>query len=169
MIYINIGSNLSSPFGDRVCNIKETIKLISKIAKIIKVSDFFESPSYPNDKLPKYLNVSLEIKFLKKPKDLLKELLKIEKKIFRRRMYKNAPRTCDIDIIDFEGMIFNSSSFKLPHPRAHLRSFVLIPLKQIAPKWRHSKLNKKIEVLIQELSLKSRNEITRLKESAIIN
>ena len=49
----------------------------------------------------------------------------------RIRSIKNAPRTCDIDIIDFKGQIIENSLIKLPHPRAHERNFVLYPLKDV--------------------------------------
>ena len=86
----------------------------------------------------------------------------------RIRGIKNQPRTCDIDIIDYCGKIINLSEIILPHPRAHLRNFVLFPLRELYPKWVHPLLNKKIEFLIKKLNFKLRNEITRLNESVII-
>ena len=164
MIYLNIGSNLSSPLGDRFDNILYAIKhLLSQKIKIKKISSFFETPSYPNKTFPKFINISLEIYFTKNPKILLSEILKIEKKIYRIRSIKNASRTCDIDIIDYNGKILNSKNLILPHPSAHLRNFVLIPLREIAPNWIHPLLNQKIDILIRNLSLKSRNEITRIE------
>ena len=82
---------------------------------------------------------------------------------------KNEPRTCDIDIIDFKGLIINSKIIDLPHPRCHLRNFVLYPIKEIDPKWKHPILMKNIDLLINDLSQNSRIEITRLNKSVIIN
>ena len=86
----------------------------------------------------------------------------------RIRTIKNAPRTCDIDIIDFEGKVINKKNIVLPHPKAHKRNFVLIPLFEIYPDWIHPITNKKIHILIKNLSIKLRNEITRSKESVIL-
>ena len=63
---------------------------------------------------------------------------------------KNQPRTCDIDLIDFNGKIVKTEGLSLPHPRAHERNFVLYPLKEICPNWKHPVLNKKIDFLIKK-------------------
>ena len=100
---------------------------------------------------------------------LLKKIFLIEKKMERKRNTKNEPRTCDIDIIDFKGLIKNQKNVVLPHPKMHKRNFVLFPLKEINPQWIHPKLNKKIDFFINNLSQIARNEITRKKESVILD
>ena len=92
----------------------------------------------------------------------------IEKKIGRVKSKKNDPRVCDIDIIDFNGIIKTNRLLKLPHPRSHIRNFVLYPIKEIDPKWIHPIFKKNVDVLINELSQNSRIEITRLRKSVII-
>jgi 2-amino-4-hydroxy-6-hydroxymethyldihydropteridine diphosphokinase len=170
MIYINIGSNLKSLRGDRLYNLKKSVELIaSKKIRILKTSNIYETPSYPNEKNPKFLNICLLIDSKKKPESLIKIFKSIEKKLQRTRGLKNQSRTCDIDIIDYFGKVIDSKIIILPHPRAHLRNFVLYPLKEIAPNWLHPILKKKIDFLIKKLNFKLRNEITRLNESVIIN
>ena len=170
MIFLNIGSNLDSTKGDRFFNLKKTIELIRREKiKILKISSIYETPSYPNKKDPKFLNVGLEIKCNKTPDQLIKNFNKIEKKLQRTRGLKNQPRTCDIDLIDYDGKILNTKKLILPHPKAHLRNFVLFPIKEISPKWIHPILNKRIDFLIKKLSFKLRNEITRIKEHVIID
>ena len=97
----------------------------------------------------------------------MQKLLLIEKKLDRVRHIKNEPRTCDIDIIDFNGIISDKNDISLPHPKTHERNFVLIPLKEICPTWIHPILNTNIDDLIKNLSSQTRNEITRVEESAI--
>jgi len=170
MIFINIGSNLTSLHGDRFYNLNKSVNLITiEKIKIIKISGIYETPSYPNQKNPKFLNIGLEIQSDNKPELLIKKFNKIEKKLQRNRGLKNKPRTCDIDLIDYNGKIINSKNIKTPHPRAHLRNFVLFPLQEIAPMWVHPIFNKQIDVIIKKLNSKLRNEITRLKESVMIN
>ena len=169
MIYINIGSNLNSLKGDRFYNLKKTIQLITANKfKILKISNIYETPSYPNKKNPKFLNISLSIDTKEKPESLIKIFQTIEKKLQRNRTLKNQPRTCDIDIIDYYSKIINTNQIVLPHPRAHLRNFVLYPLREISPNWLHPVFNKKIDFLIKKLNFELRNEITRLNESVII-
>ena len=169
MIYINIGSNINSIKGDRFYNIKKSIELIrNRKIKILKISKVYETPSYPNEKDPKFLNICVAIKSELSPELLIKVFSSIEKKLQRTKEFKNQPRTCDIDIIDYRRKIINSKKLTIPHPRAHLRNFVLYPLKEISPEWVHPIFNKKIEFLIKKLSFKLRNEITRLNESVIV-
>ena len=92
----------------------------------------------------------------------------IEKKIGRVKTKKNDPRVCDIDIIDFNGLVKNNILLQLPHPRSHSRNFVLYPIKEIDPKWVHPVFKKNVDFLINELSQNSRIEITRLRKSVII-
>jgi 2-amino-4-hydroxy-6-hydroxymethyldihydropteridine diphosphokinase len=170
MILVNIGSNLSSKKGDRLYNLKKTLELIKlEKIKIIKISSVYETPSYPNKKNPKFLNLGLEVKCNSSPENLIKKFNKIEKKLQRIRGAKNQPRTCDIDLIDYEGKKLSSKRLTIPHAKAHLRNFVLFPIKEISPNWIHPTLNKRIDFLIKKLGLKLRNEITKIKEHVTID
>ena len=128
----------------------------------------YGTPSYPNKKLPKFANIGLIAKYDFNHSKLIREISLIEKKIGRVKSKKNDPRVCDIDIIDFNGIIKTNRLLKLPHPRSHIRNFVLYPIKEIDPKWIHPIFKKNVDVLINELSQNSRIEITRLRKSVII-
>ncbi len=169
MIHLNIGSNLNSKFGTKFKNISIAINLlINSKLKISKISNFYETPSYPNKKLPKYANIGLLAEYSFSYAKLFDEITLIEKKIGRVKSIKNSPRVCDIDIIDFNGLIKRNKSSILPHPRCHNRNFVLYPIREIDPKWIHPISKKNIDLLINELSQNSRIEITRLHKSVII-
>ena len=169
MIHINIGSNLDSKYGTKFKNISIAINLlIDAKLKIKKISNFYETPSYPNKKLPKFANIGLLAEYNFSYTKLIKEILLIEKKIGRVKSKKNDPRVCDIDIIDFNALIKTNKLLKLPHPRSHNRNFVLYPIKEIDPKWIHPIFKKNVDFLINELSQNSRIEITRLRKSVII-
>ena len=169
MIHINIGSNLASKFGTKFKNISIAINLLieSKL-KIKKISNFYETPSYPNKNLPKFANIGLIAKYDFDHIKLIKEISLIEKKIGRVKSKKNDPRVCDIDIIDFNGLIKKNKVLKLPHPRSHSGNFVLYPIKEIDPRWIHPIFKKNVDFLINQLSQNSRIEITRLRKSVII-
>ena len=169
MIHLNLGSNLNSVFGSRFDNISLAVNfLMDSNIQIKKVSSFYETPSYPNKSLPKFLNVGILAKYKKDYKELLKTISLIEKKIGRVKSKKNDPRVVDIDIIDFKGLIKDYNYIKLPHPRSHLRNFVLYPILEIDPKWSHPILKKNAQFLIDNLSQKSRIEITRLNKNVNI-
>jgi len=169
MIHINIGSNLDSQYGTKFKNISIAINLLidSKV-KIKKISNFYETPSYPNKKLPKFANIGLLAEYDLDHTELIKKISLIEKKIGRVKSRRNDPRVCDIDIIDFNGLIKRNKLLELPHPRSHTRNFVLYPIKEIDPKWIHPIFKKNVDFLINELSQNSRIEITRLRKSVII-
>jgi len=137
--------------------------------KIKKISNFYETPSYPNKEMPKFANIGLLAEYNFDFNKLMNDISLIEKKIGRiKAKKKNDPRVCDIDIIDFNGIVIKERSIEIPHPRAHLRNFVLFPIKEIDPNWIHPILRKNVDFLINELSQNSRIEITRLSKSVII-
>ena len=169
MIYLNIGSNLPSEDGGRKSNILKALSYLKKLnLKLIKLSSFYETPSYPNNSDPKFLNLCVKLESNLKASELLNEIKKIEKKLGRIRTKKNAPRTCDIDIIDYNSEIIKNDEFEVPHPRLHLRNFVIYPLKEIEPNWFHPIFNKNIDSFFQKLDKNSHNEITRLIKSDIL-
>ena len=169
MIHLNLGSNLNSTFGTRFENITIAINLLlERKIKILKVSNFYETPSYPNQKLPKYLNIGVLADFKNDHNVLLKNIKLIEKKLGRTKTKKNDPRVIDIDIIDFKGIIKDSTKLNIPHPKAYLRNFVLYPILEIDPNCSHPILKKNAQFLIDKLSQKSRIEITRLHKNVNI-
>ena len=134
----------------------------------MKSSSYYESLSWPDPKKPKFINIVLKIKTDLSSFNLLKICNIIENQLGRKRILKNSPRTCDIDIIDFNGVIKKDEFLDLPHPRSHSRNFVLYPIKEIDPKWIHPILKKNVDFLINRLSQKARIEITRLNKNVII-
>ena len=170
MIHLNIGSNLESNYGDRFDKITLAVSLlINAKLKINKVSNFYETPSYPNKKFPSFLNVGISASYENDEIKLIKEINLIEKKIGRKKTKKNDPRVCDIDIIDFKGLVIDENNLKIPHKKCHLRNFVLYPIQQIDSGWVHPVIKKNVKFLINKLDQKSRIEITRLNKNVIIN
>ena len=170
MIHINIGSNLNSNFGDKFKNISIAIKLLIESGVTFKkISNYYTTPSYPNKSLPKFANIGAIVEYNFDYIKLLKKLKAVENKLGRVKSKKNDPRICDIDIIDFNGIKINNKEIQIPHPRCHLRNFVLYPIKEIHSNWTHPVLGKNIDFLIDDLSQNFRIEITRLRKSVIIN
>ena len=169
MIHINIGSNLDSKFGTRFDNITIAVQLlVQSNIKIKKISNFYETPSYPNQNFPKFLNIGLLANYEDSCLSLLNINKFIEKKLGRIKSKKNEPRVIDIDIIDFKKMRENRDELIIPHPKCHLRNFVLYPILQIDPNWKHPILKKNARFLINKLSQKFRIEITRLNKNVNI-
>ena len=148
IIYLSIGSNL----GNRKKNIEKTkFKLYSKGINIIKSSNYYETLSWPNPNNPKFYNIILKVSSDLKILELLKICKQIETSLGRKKAPKNSPRTCDIDIIDYNQKI-TVNGINVPHPRMHLRNFVLIPLFEIEKNWRYPNSKRYVKNLIFSLS-----------------
>jgi len=149
--FLGIGSNL----GNKKRNIElAKSKLEKNNITITKVSKNYETLSWPDKKKPKFVNIVLKIKTSFSPKDLMKKCLYIEKELGRLRNKKNEPRTCDIDIIDYDKKIVKatkSQNLTIPHPKMHKRNFVLLPLFEIAKTWIHPLKKVSIKDLINAL------------------
>ena len=147
-IYLGIGSNL----GNKRKNIEITkFHLIKNKINILESSSYYESLSWPNHKNPRFLNIVVKIETSFSPIELIEKCKEIEIKLGRKKMPKNSPRICDIDIIDFGNQKINNGLI-LPHPRMHTRNFVLLPLFEIAKDWKHPLLKLNIKKLISFLS-----------------
>ena len=151
IVFLSVGSNL----GNKKKNIELTkFKLEKKNIKIIKCSKNYETFSWPDKKKPKFLNIVLKVKTSLSPKDLIKKCLYIEKELGRLRNKKNEPRTCDIDIIDYDKKVVKvtkGQNLTIPHPKMHKRNFVLLPLFEIAKTWTHPLKKVSIKDLIKAL------------------
>jgi 2-amino-4-hydroxy-6-hydroxymethyldihydropteridine diphosphokinase len=170
MIFLGLGSNLPSKYGDKFANINLAISSLESYGvKIIKRSSFYKTPSYPDRKKPKFINVVILVRTNLPPVDLMSLLVFIEKKLERKRIKKNDPRTCDIDIIDYNSQIlnlkYNNLDFMLPHKELASRNFVLFPLQEISPMWKHPKTKESISNLIQKLNEEDKNSILKIDKN----
>ena len=170
MIILGLGSNLPSKYGNRFENINLAITFLEGYGiKIIKRSSFYETPSYPNNDNPKFINIAVSVETSLSPVDLMSVLIFIEEKLERKRFKKNDPRTCDIDIIDYNYQVLNfkysSLDLKVPHSKMTVRNFVLYPLREISPKWKHPETNEYIEDLLQNLTSEEKNSILKIVQN----
>jgi len=159
--YLAIGSNL----GNKINNIEITKFELEKYKiKIIKSSSNYISNSWPDPSMPNYINVIIKIKTTLAPIELLKTCNLIELKLGRVRSKKNAPRVCDIDIIDFDKKILNEKNRELilPHPRMSKRNFVLLPLFEVDKSWKHPKSKINIVNLINSLPVRDLRSIKQI-------
>ena len=170
MLLLGLGSNLSSNFGNRFENIDLAISYLqSHKIQLLKKSSFYETLSYPDIKNPKFINVIIEVLTHLPAEEFVSVLISIEESLERKRNQKNEPRTCDIDIIDFNGRVmdfsYKSLIFKVPHEKLIYRNFVLFPLQEIVPNWIHPITKEKISNLIAKLPEEDRKSILKVKKN----
>ena len=146
-IYLGIGSNL----GNKITNIEKAKSfLLENNINFVSISSYYETQSWPNPRNPKFINIVLKINTLLKPIELLNLCKTIEAKLGRKKSPKNSPRECDIDIIDYNGLILKNKLI-LPHKMMHKRNFVLMPLFEIEKEWVHPIIKANIKKLILSL------------------
>jgi 2-amino-4-hydroxy-6-hydroxymethyldihydropteridine diphosphokinase len=139
--YVGMGSNV----GDRAGNLLLGLRgMMSAGLRVARLSPVYETePAGVEEEQPAYLNAVAEIVApLPRPEELLARLLKIEYALGRRRTRSLAPRTIDLDLLLYGDERSDSPLLTLPHPRLHLRRFVLAPLIDLAPDARHPVLEK---------------------------
>ena len=162
IVYLGIGSNL----GNRKANINiAKFKLEAENIKISECSSNYESLSWPNPNRPNFINIVLKVKTFLNEKELLAVCNKIETELGRVRLQKNDPRTCDIDILDYDKKVIEIKGkdfLNIPHPEISNRNFVLLPLFEIEKDWVHPIKKTNIKKLILSLSNKDIRSIKQI-------
>jgi 2-amino-4-hydroxy-6-hydroxymethyldihydropteridine diphosphokinase len=155
MILIALGANLPGNDGSApraTCEAAaEALGRIPGLACTALSRWWSTAPEPPLPGAPWYVNGVARCEGDLAPEALLQALQRIEDAAGRVRPYPNAPRTLDLDIIAMGATVRQAPDPILPHPRAHLRRFVLQPLAEVAPGWRHPGLGKTVEELLAEL------------------
>ena len=162
MILIALGSNLSSHAGDP----RETLR--AALAHLgdngvtpVAVSRFYRTPAWPDPRDPEFVNAVAQIVTELSPSELIARLHGTEAAFGRVRDARNAPRTHDLDILDYDGWIEPGPPV-LPHPRMETRAFVLIPLRDVAPDWRHPVSGTRVDDLLAAIPQAERDAVKPL-------
>ncbi len=138
MIYVALGANMPSSVGPPAVTLRRAIEAMPRLGiAVVAVSPFYRSPAWPDPSDPAFVNAVVEVRTRLGPAELLRALLGVEKAFGRVRKRANEPRVLDLDLIDFGGLVSDVEHLMLPHPRMHERAFVLRPLADVAPGWRH--------------------------------
>ena len=150
---IAIGSNINSPEGfSPIKNCNNAIYELSKFnIKIAQKSSWYLSEPVPKSTQPKFYNAAALCYAEHSVDKVLKIIQIVEQKFGRIRIFKNMPRCIDIDIISFNKNVKNSLLLTVPHPRMHLRKFVLLPLLEIDPNWLHPLFKKNINFFLKKV------------------
>ena len=130
---IGLGANL----GDAAATLREAIAELARLPRteLLRASRLYRTPAWGVTEQPDFINAVALVETALPPRDLLDALLAIERSFGRTRLdgERWGPRTLDLDLLLFDDLILDSPALQLPHPRMHLRAFVMAPLLEIAP------------------------------------
>jgi 2-amino-4-hydroxy-6-hydroxymethyldihydropteridine diphosphokinase len=129
--YVALGSNLNNPEG-QILRAFQSIEQLPN-TQLMKKSSLYKTAPIGYDAQPDFINAVAEIITDLSPQDLLQHLLNIEQRFGRERPFPNSPRILDLDLLLYDDLTLSTHDLTLPHPRMHLRGFVLLPLAEIAP------------------------------------
>jgi 2-amino-4-hydroxy-6-hydroxymethyldihydropteridine diphosphokinase len=146
--YVGLGSNL----GDRAGQLLLAVRgMFDAGLDVIRLSSIYETDPVGNEDQPAFLNLVAELRgpTLPSPVQLLARLLRIEYSLGRKREVPLGPRTIDLDLLIVKDELVNTEFLTLPHPRLHLRRFVLVPLNELVPDLVHPVLKKTVHELLE--------------------
>jgi 2-amino-4-hydroxy-6-hydroxymethyldihydropteridine diphosphokinase len=147
IVHLGLGSNL----GDRRSFLIRAIEELKHFAKVLRISDVYESDPWGFEHDNSFLNLVLEIDYAGEMPELLEKCLAIEKKLGRIRSEGGyAGREIDIDILLAQDLVLHTPDLKIPHPGISIRLFVLKPLADLIPGYHHAILGKTITQLLDE-------------------
>ncbi len=161
MILIGLGANLASPeFGAPPQSLEAALSLMAERGlRVVARSRWYRSAPVPPSDQPWFVNGVVAVETTLDPAAVLEALHGIEARFGRVRRERYAARVLDLDLLAYDGRVSGDGAVPiLPHPRLHERAFVLRPLAEIAPDWRHPRTGRTVAALVAELSPEARAE-----------
>ena len=147
--FIAIGSNL----GDRIANVKKAVLRAADEVKatLVFMSSFYETEPWGIKEQGPFVNAVMAVETGLKPVELLAHLKSVEAGMGRQKAERWGPRTIDLDIIFYDSLVMDEDWLTIPHPAAHERAFVMVPLAEIAPEFVHPVLGRTVSEIAGSL------------------
>ncbi len=146
-VFLSLGTNL----GDREANLRNAITALAPQVRGTRESPVYETAPWGFEDQPSFLNMVVEGETDLPPLELLKFLKTLETELGRTPTFRYGPRLIDLDILFYDDLILQTPELTIPHPKLHERTFVLMPLVDLAPDFVHPVLQRTIADLLSPL------------------
>ena len=157
MILVALGSNIAGPWGSPRETVLQALQQLNLFPlRLRRASSLLMTKPFGVKNQPDFVNAVAVIETSMPPHVLMRKLHMIERAAGRKRGRRWGPRTLDIDLLDYHGQLRDQKgsiqkALILPHPGISKRSFVLLPLQEVAPKWQHPTLRRNVAEMIRYL------------------
>ncbi len=152
MILIGFSANLPGRFGGPEETIRAAaLEMTRRDLRVQKMSRIWVTAPVPISDQPWYNNAVAAIETVHEPRMVFNIIKGIEQDFGRETRERNAARVIDLDLVSYNNLVMNDSDLIIPHPRMHERAFVLCPLKDVAPDWRHPVTGQSIDEMIKSV------------------
>lgn len=146
-VYLSLGTNL----GERLWNLQQAVQRLGQICTVTAVSPVYHTPPWGVTNQPAFLNLCLQVSTNQTPFSFLTACKTIEQELGRYVTSRWGPRLIDIDLLSYDSLIQQTHNVTLPHPHLHERAFVLVPLADIAPHWRHPITGQTVQQMVADI------------------
>jgi len=159
-VYLGLGTNL----GERMVNLAQALSLLPPAVTVLRCSPVYETPPWGFADQPAFLNMVCEVESDLQPLALLERLKALEEKMGREKTVRYGPRLIDLDILFYADLVYKDDRLEIPHPRLAERAFVLAPLADLAPEFRHPLTHQTIRAMVAQVDASGVTPVTSVDD-----
>ncbi len=154
-VLLGLGANL----GDPIAQLRRAGERLEEVVAVDTLSSVYRTEPVGMREQPDFFNLVCRGRARTPPLETLRALLRLEVELGRERSVRDAPRTIDLDLLAHGEAVVEEEELVLPHPRLHRRAFVLVPLREVAPRWVHPRLGLTAEEMLRRAGASGRVDL----------
>lgn len=159
-LFLGLGTNL----GERMVNLAQALSLLPPAVTVLRCSPVYETPPWGITDQPAFLNMVCEVESGLQPPALLDRLKFLEEKMGREKTVRYGPRLIDLDILFYADQVYKDDRLEIPHPRLSERAFVLAPLADLAPDFKHPVTHQTVRAMLAQVDASEVKQVTQVDD-----